>query len=330
MFNPLYGIKSQIDPSTYILFENSNTIDSAISSFRMGWTDTIKSAHSKWIDSQKQLFKSLKQGFEDADDYAYKIITTKYEIFSSSMFGFIKDKSVSLLKTLYEHNVDTDKQARFIKAVLNHESNYKHKMYPNDGIGYRTISIPAQKDISKLFSNFGQAWSNMEPLDKYEVYEHFPSWFIDESRIKQTMEDKIEYCFDKGKQYSIKDYMECYDKFKSDIRKYVEEVKEKKNELKEYLQKIHTVNAKNYKDYIKGIEKLHLTEEERDTIQKIASHNYSILTNVINTLIMSCMHYFKHLYILIFNSCAHFKDVIQRIYDDLYEAKVDTKHGSLH
>lgn len=329
MFNPLYGIKSQIDPSDYIAILENNSIDSAINSFRMGWDDTIKSAHSKWIDSQKQLFKSLKKSYDDADEYAYKIITTKYEIFSSSIFSFIQDKSTTLLKILYQHTPNTDRQTKYIKAVLNHEDHYGRKMYPNDGIGYKTISIPSPKDFSKLFFNFGQAWSNMEPLKKYEVYEYFPSWFIDERSIKQTMDDKIEYCFKKDKQYTVKDYMDCYNTFKEDIRKYINEVKEKKNELKEYLQKIHTINAKNYKDYVKGIERLHLTDEERESIYKIANNNYSILTNVSNTLIMSCMIYFKHLYTLIFNSCAHFKDVIQRIYDEFYEEKVDSKNGSL-
>ena len=323
MFNPMHGILSQ-GP-----LNEDNTLDGAVSSIMSGWSDYIKSSHSKFLDAQKQLFKHLMTHYEDADEYAYKIITTKYEVFSKSLFGLIQDKSASMMKFLYKHVDNTDQQTKFIKAVINHEPHLGDLLYKTKGIGYRTIPILSPKDLTKFFVDFNQAWSQMEPISKDEIFEknNFNARDLTLIAIHEKMDSGIKWCFDEDKEYSIREYMNCYNDFKKDLRSYVKETRERYNETKEYLNNVHTKNAANYKSYIQEVNRLNLEENEKQNLIQIANHNYQTLSWIINDFIMSFTIYHKHFSQLILVACKHFKDVIQLIYNDLYERKVDTEHG---
>lgn len=327
MFNPINAVLPYDPPKEEGLLE-AKTLDVAYDSLMTSFLDMIKSSQEDWIATQKQMFRKLKNEYSDTDDYAYRIITTKYETFSDSIFGFLQDKAIDTMKLLYKHTTNSDQQVRTIKAFLKHDPALGRRCYPNNGrIGFKTIPLPSEKELASAFSGFSQAWSNMEPLQASIELKKLPEWFSSEGSVLQKMDDELEVSFEEGAEYPIKEYVDGYEPFKQDLRKMLADTKQRVASIKSFVGKIHARNAANYKAYIKQLHSLNLTKEEKDSLVSIAVHNYSILSQIYMSIVNGCSYYSAHLYSFMFGSCANYKDIIQTIYGALYDEKEDTRHA---
>lgn len=325
MFNPIKVVLPSAQQNEPLL----EALDVAYDSIRSRFFDVIKSSQEDWIANQKQLFHRLRNEYDDVDDYGYSIITTKYHSFSDSIFDFLQDTSISVKRLFYKHTTISDQQIRIIKSALNHEPVLGQRLYSNDGIGFVTIPLPSIKELVRAFSAFNQAWNNMEPLQLKEEVKKLPKWFTSEGSIHDKMDEELEVCFEKGKEYSIKEYVDCYDAFKKDLRKALSDTKQRVEEVKERIGEVYAQNATNYKAYVKRLKGLNLTKEERDSLIAVALHNYSVFSDLNMAIVNGCASYSAHLYSLAFRSCANFKNVIQTIYGGLYDEKEEKKHAVL-
>ena len=327
MFNP---IKVVLPPKQEEPLVEEATLEKAYTSFSTGLFDVIRKSHAKMIDTQKSLFKSLKNAVSDADEYAYRIITTKYEIYSETIFDYLHSKVVETMKLFYKNVTQTDQQVRVLKAAMKHDPALGYRSYaPNGDIGFRTISLPPQREFATAFSGFGQAWSNMEPMDRVEEFQKLPEWFKSESSIWERMDEHREIRFKKDLSYPLSDIISYYDRFKEGVKTTLETNRKQTADLKVFIKKIHDKNAVNFQAYIKQVNSLNLSKEEKNTMLDIAKHNYSLLSDLYTTIINGVCNYTHRLGYYVSNSCIAYKELIQLIYSQVHDEKEDTKHGFL-
>lgn len=327
MFNP---IKVVLPPKQEEPLIEEATLEKAYTSFSTDLFDVVRDAHAKMIDTQKSLFKSLKGAVSDADEYAYRIITTKYETYSDTIFGYLYAKAIEVMKLFYKNVTQTDQQVRILKAAMKHDPALGYKSYvPNGDIGYKTISIPSKRELGTVFSGFGQAWSNMEPMDRVEEFQKLPEWFKSESSIWERMDEHREVRFKKDLSYPLSDIISYYDRFKEGVKATLETNSKQTADLKVFIKKIHDKNAVNFQVYIKQVNGLNLSKEEKNTMLDIAKHNYSLLSDLYTTIINGVCNYSHRSGYYIYTSLIAYKELIQLIYNQIYEEKEDTKHGFL-
>lgn len=325
MFNPIKVVLPPIQEEPLV---EEATLEKAYTSFSTGFFDVIRDSHAKMIETQKSLFKSLKDKVTDADEYAYRIITTKYETYSETIFDYLYDKAVEAMKLFYKNVTQTDQQVRILKAAMKHDPALGSRRYvPNGDIGYKTISIPSQIDLGTAFSGFGLAWSNMEPMNRADEFQKLPEWFKNESSIWERMDEHREVRFKKNLSYPLSDIISYYDRFKEGVKTTIESNRKQTADLKAFIKKIHDKNAVNFQAYIKQVNELNLSKEEKDTMLSIANHNYSLLSDLYTTIINGICHYSHRSGYYIYTSLIAYKELIQLIYSQVYEEKEDTNHG---
>ena len=327
MFNPIKVVLPPIQEKPLV---EEATLEKAYASFSTGLFDVVRDSHAKMIETQKSLFKNLKDKIEDADEYAYRIITTKYETYSETIFDYLYDKTIEAMKVFYKNVPQSDQQVRILKAAMKHDQALGFRRYaPNADIGFVTISLPSQNDLAKAFNGFGQAWSNMEPMNRVEEFHKLPEWFKSESSIWDHMDEHLEIRFEINKSYPLNDIISYYDKFKEGVKTCLDSSRKQTADLKAFIKKIHDNNALNFQAYLKQVNELNLSKEEKDAMLNIANHNYSLLSDIYTTIINGVCNYSHRLGYYIYTSIIAYKELIQLIYDQVYEEKEDTKHGFL-
>ena len=327
MFNPIKVVLPPIQEKPLV---EEATLEKAYASFSTGLFDVVRDSHAKMIETQKSLFKNLRDKMEDADEYAYRIITTKYETYSETIFDYLYDKAIEAMKLFYKNVPQSDQQVRILKAAIKHDQALGFRQYaPNSNIGFVTIPLPSQKDLAKAFGGFGQAWSNMEPMDRVEEFHKLPEWFKSESSIWDHMDERLDIRFKKDLSYPLSDIIAYYDKFKEGVKSCLDSNRKQTADLKAFIKKIHDKNAVNFQSYIKQVNELNLSKEEKDVMLNIASNNYSLLSDIYTVIINGICTYNHCLGGYIYRSLIAYKELIQLIYSQVYEEKEDTKHGFL-
>lgn len=328
MFNP---IKVVLPPKQEETLVEETTLEKAYNSFSTDLFSKLRDSHAKMIETQKSLFKKLKNEISDADEYAYRIITTKYEIYSETIFNFLYDKVVNALKLLYKNCLATDQQVRILRAAMKHDNALAYRMYTTNGdIGIRTIGLPSQKEFATSFNGFGHSWSNMEPMDRVEEFKKLPEWFKNEGSIWERMDAHREIRFKKDQDYSLDDIISYYNQFKEGVKTTLNYNRKQIADLKVFVKKTYEKNAADFKSYIEQINSLNLSKDEKDTMISIANHNCSLLLDIFTTLSNGLCNYQHRLGYYIYTSIIAYKELIQFIYDQVYAEKEDTNHGFLN
>ena len=334
MFNPIRGLNnlpqiSTEEPSINIQESmNGITLDQEFYNQKKKFRDLMTKTQLSWIEDQKKLFKFLMDRYEDADEYAYKIITSRFEAFSKTFFGFMSSSTFDFLKSLYKHNTNINSQVRILKAALNHEPALATKrILCMNKIGFRTMPFPGEKQLKPAFSIFTQAWSNMEPLDATEMLQKVLPDFGTESRILDQMDHHCKWLFKADTEYTVKEYIDKYDVFKDDLKKFSEELKENMAEVQRFTTLIHSQNAVNFKQYIKEVNSLKLEEDEKKKLIEIANNNYSVLSQMIRQIVVCAKIYFNHATYGMNMAYSNYHSTIRFIYDYFHERSANTKYA---
>lgn len=321
MFNPLRVLLKENSQSDSFFNEEISLKDFYIDDVQ-NFSKKIVSQHKKFIDYQKSVFQNIKKNETLPNQKAYEILTYKSGKYTDAIFGHVTDGVYKTAQYLTEKLEDTKEQIRIIKACYN-KSKYlflKEKVYSCSGVGFKTMELPTLEEYESVINVYRKAWKLRHPLDKDSITKHFDDYYIKKDKMRDEMYDEIEWIFKEDKPYRVKDFVEAYDDMNQQLISLLIRHRKKYTSIRDFLEEVRNYASSHYEEDITGIKSsLILSQEDKDKMVNLATHNYQILSNSIILLSDMVAAYHNIQLKIIISSYSSYKKVIQKIYDNVID-----------
>ena len=299
-------------------------IDSLYTNMIRDLSNSVISSHKSFINSQKSFFKSLTKDIlstaTKGADTAIDIITTSKNKIYGKGIGDSIDKGIdSFVSYIFKHNCDTASQAKFIASAIKHYPQMKYNTYTMEDIKFKTKFFLTDREFHKTFIEFYSSHRFSKKFDFPELFHSFDERIIDNDALEKFMIDNLEV-FVPGKQYSVSEIMDVYDRYRVEIKEYFQEYKTNIRYLKDIMTKDIEKVKESYADYVKDINSdSFITPEDKKRLLTIAGSNMKNYSDIVMTVINTATVAYRIQYKLAIESLKKLCFVINMAYDDIYD-----------
>lgn len=318
MFNPISVILRE-EEIYYI--EEASSVKEIYHSNIEKISNTVIDAHDEFMRFQRKLMLKIKGKEPSIELTTSQLLSKKINIYSTGVFDMMRGQVTDNAKSLLKYIKNTNDQIVIIRKVFHKTPLLKRNLYSSRGIGFKTIELPTQEDYQKALIPYKQAWKQLEKLEEDELYKKFDKCYRSRENLIEEMFDKIEYYFKDNTNYYAAKYVDIYEDMNRDMINMLSNHKKRYKEIKDLLSEIHRKCTEEYNEDIQSLEKSIQNEKEKEKRRSIAIYNYKVLSDSILFMIEMVSIFHRIQLKILLMSYENYREVIQRIYDDIMLAR---------